>query len=111
MAKPVIAFVTGRYSSEAAISYKSAVTIENNIDRSKYDVYKIDVTPDGWIYEYDAGKVLVDKNDFSILVSGRKIWFDAVLMGIHGTPGEDGKLQSYFDLHNLPYSTCDAAAS
>ncbi len=111
MAKPIIAFVTGGYSSEAEISYKSAVTIEKNIDRDKYDVYKIDITPGGWIYEYDNGKVLVDKNDFSILVSGKKIWFDAVLIGIHGTPGEDGKLQSYFDLHNIPYSTCDAAAS
>jgi D-alanine-D-alanine ligase len=109
--KPVIAFVTGGYSSEAEISYKSAITIEKNLDREKYDVYTIDITPNGWIYEFAAGKVLVDKNDFSILVSGRKIWFDAVLMGIHGTPGEDGKLQSYFDLHNLPYTTCDAASS
>jgi D-alanine-D-alanine ligase len=109
--KPTIAFVTGGYSSEAEISYLSAITIEKNVDRAKYDVYKIDVTPDGWIYEYEAGKVLVDKNDFSILVSGKKIWFDAVLMGIHGTPGEDGKLQSYFDLHDLPYTTCDAASS
>ena len=109
--KPVIAFVTGGYSSEAEVSYKSAITIENNLDREKYSIYKIDVRPDGWIYEFDAGKVLVDKNDFSILVSGKKIWFDAVLIGIHGTPGEDGKLQSYFDLHDLPYTTCDAAVS
>ena len=109
--KPVIAFVTGGYSSEAEISYKSAITIEKNLDREKYEVYKIDITPDGWMYEFDAGKVLIDQNDFSILVSGRKIWFDAVFIGIHGTPGEDGKLQSYFDLHDLPYTTCDAASS
>ena len=109
--KPVIAFVTGGYSSEAVISYKSAATIERNLDQDKYEVYKIDITPAGWTYEFEAGKVLVDKNDFSLLVSGKKIWFDAVLIGIHGTPGEDGKLQSYFDLHNLPYTTCDAASS
>jgi len=109
--KPTIAFVTGGYSAEAEISYKSAITIEKNIDREKYNAYTIDITPQGWIYTFDSGKVLVDQNDFSILVSGKKIWFDAVLMGIHGTPGEDGKLQSYFDLHHLPYTTCDAASS
>lgn len=108
---PVIAFVTGGYSAEAAISYKSAITIEQHLDTEKYEVYKIDIRPDGWIYEFDAGKVLVDRNDFSILVSGKKIWFDAVLIGIHGTPGEDGKLQSYFDLLNIPYTSCDAATS
>ncbi|MEO8583883.1 MAG: D-alanine--D-alanine ligase [Flavitalea sp.] len=109
--KPVIAFVTGGYSSESVVSYKSAVTIENHLDKEKYDVYKIDITPSGWIYEFANGKVLIDQNDFSILVSGKKIWFDAVLIGIHGTPGEDGKLQGYFDLHNIPYTSCDAATS
>src|ERR1700712_1034086 len=109
--KPVIAFVTGGYSSESVISYKSAITIEKNLDREKFDIYKIDITPGGWIYEFENGKVLIDKNDFSILVGNRKIWFDAVLMGIHGTPGEDGKLQSYFDLHTIPYTSCDAATS
>lgn len=109
--KPVIAFVTGGYSSEAVVSYKSAVNIEKNLDTARYDVYKIDVRPDGWVYEYENGKVLVDCNDFSILVSGKKIWFDAVLIGIHGTPGEDGKLQGYFDLHGIPYTSCDAATS
>jgi D-alanine-D-alanine ligase len=109
--KPAIAFVTGGYSSESVISYKSAITIEKNLDREKYDVYKIDVTPDGWIYEYEAGRVLVDRDDFSLLLTGKKIWFDAVFIGIHGTPGEDGKLQGYFDLHQLPYTSCDAATS
>lgn len=110
-AKPVIAFVTGGYSSEAEVSYMSAINIEKNLDRSRYEVYKIDIRPEEWTYDSDAGKVAVDKNDFSIIVSGKKIWFDAVLIGIHGTPGEDGKLQGYFDLHRLPYTTCDAATS
>lgn len=109
--KPAIAFVTGGYSSESVISYKSAVTIEKNLDTGKFDVYKIDVRPEGWVYEYENGKVHVDRDDFSILLSGKKIWFDAVLIGIHGTPGEDGKLQGYFDLHNIPYTSCDAATS
>ena len=110
--KPRIAFVTGGLSAEAEISYKSAITIENNIDKEKWDLYKIDINPKGWFYESPAGeKVLVDKNDFSIVISDEKITFAAVLIGIHGTPGEDGKLQSYFDLMNLPYTSCDATTS
>lgn len=110
--RPTIAFITGGYSGESVISYKSAVTIENNLDADKFNVYKIDITPRGWFHEGKAGgKISVDKNDFSLLLEGRKIIFDAVLIGIHGTPGEDGKLQGYFDLLNLPYTTCDAAVS
>jgi D-alanine-D-alanine ligase len=110
--KKAIAFVTGGYSSEAEVSYKSAINIEGEVDRSIYDVYRIDITPTEWFHPGKNGKkIQVDKNDFSIEVEGKKIKFDAVLIGIHGTPGEDGKLQSYFDLMNLPYTTCNAATS
>jgi len=110
--KPVIAFVTGGYSGESVISYKSAVTIEQNIDVDKYTVYKINITPHGWFHELKNGmKINIDMNDFSLTVRGAKINFDAVLVGIHGTPGEDGKLQGYFDLMKLPYTSCDAATS
>jgi D-alanine-D-alanine ligase len=110
--KPTIAFVTGGYSGESVISYKSAITIENNLDLDRYIVYKIDITREGWFHELpDGKKILVDKNDFSITVDGRRIRFDAVLIGIHGTPGEDGKLQGYFDLLGLSYTSCDAAVS
>lgn len=111
MNKPRIAFLTGGYSGEAQISYQSAKTIEKNIDTQKFDYYKIDITPQGWFYEKNGKKTGVDKNDFSILVEGQKIHFDAVLIGIHGTPGEDGKLQGYFDLLRLPYTSCDCAIS
>jgi len=110
--KPNIAFVTGGYSGEAVISYKSAVTIEKNIDRDKYQVYKIDITPQGWFYTgADGKKLTIDRGDFTLSLEGKKIIFDAVLIGIHGTPGEDGKLQGYFDLLKLPYTSCDAATS
>jgi D-alanine-D-alanine ligase len=110
--KPSIAFVTGGYSGESIISYKSAVNILKNVDADKFDVYKIDITPQGWFYESVNGqRSTVDRQDFSIIDSQRKINFDAVLIGIHGTPGEDGKLQGYFDLMNLPYTSCDAATS
>lgn len=110
--KPTIAFVTGGYSGESVISYKSAITIENNIDKDQYNLYRIDITKEGWFYEKEDGsKLSVDKNDFSLTLGGKKVKFDAVLIGIHGTPGEDGKLQGYFDLLNLPYTSCNAATS
>ena len=110
--KRLIAFVTGGYSGEAEVSYKSAITIEAEIDNNIYDVYRIDITPTEWFHTTrDGREIPVDKNDFSLLIDGKKIKFEAVLIGIHGTPGEDGKLQGYFDLMNLPYTTCDAATS
>lgn len=109
---PNVAFVTGGYSGESVISYKSAVTIEKNLDPDKYKVYKIDISPAGWFHELkDGTKIPVDRNDFSLSINGNAVRFQAVLIGIHGTPGEDGKLQGYFDLMNLPYTSCNAAVS
>jgi D-alanine-D-alanine ligase len=109
--KKKIALVTGGYSGEAVISYKSAVTIEKNIDTTRWEYYKIDINPSGWFYMGADGNIPIDKNDFSITVNGIKINFDAVLIGLHGTPGEDGKLQGYFDCLKIPYTGCDAASS
>ena len=110
--KKNIALITGGYSGEAVISYKSAETIYNNTDREKWNVYLVDIHPDGWFHKADSGeKFPVDKNDFSITVDDKKINFDAVLVGLHGTPGEDGKLQGYFDCLHIPYTSCDAATS
>src|SRR4051794_12119281 len=110
--KPKIAFVTGGFSGEAAISYQSAIVIEKNIDKERFELYKIDITIRGWFYEAPGGKKIeVNKNDFSILSEGTTITFDAVLIGIHGTPGEDGKLQGYFDVLQIPYTSCDCATS
>jgi len=110
--KKNIALVTGGFSSEAVISYKTAVTIDKHLDRDKFNVYKIDINPQGWFYELiDGRKTEVDKNDFSLLLDNNKIVFDAVFIGMHGTPGEDGKLQGYFDTLKIPYTSCDAATS
>lgn len=110
--KKNIALVTGGFSGEAVISYRSAKTIDNHLDRSLFNVYKIDVTKEGWFYELvDGRKLAVDKNDFSLQLDNAKINFDAVFIGMHGTPGEDGKLQGYFDTLGLPYTGCDAASS
>ena len=110
--KKKIALVTGGFSGEAVISYRSATTIYNHLDKSKFEVYKIDVNPQGWFYEDASGnKMEVNKNDFTITVDGNKISFDAVFIGMHGTPGEDGKLQGYFDMMELPYTSCNSATS
>jgi D-alanine-D-alanine ligase len=110
--KKKVALVTGGLSGEAQISYKSAVTVNGNLDRSKFDVFQIDINPSGWWYtpENEAPQK-VNRDDFSITDSGSKINFDVVLLCIHGTPGEDGKLQGYFDMLGLPYTSCDAATS
>lgn len=110
--KKKIALVTGGYSGEAEISYLSATTMQKNTDTELFDVHKIDISPNGWVYEDEKGmKSVVNRSDFSIIHSGEKISFDAVMMCIHGTPGEDGKLQGYFDMLHLPYTSCDAATS
>ncbi len=104
--KKNIALVTGGYSGESVISYKSAKTIFENIDKEKWNCYLIDIHPSGWFYENTQGsRLAVDKNDFSITVDGSKVRFDAVLIGLHGTPGEDGKLQGYFDCLHIPYTS------
>jgi D-alanine-D-alanine ligase len=112
MMKKKIALATGGYSGEAEISYKSVVTVGNNINKEKFEVYTIDITSKGWFYDNEIGeKCEVNKQDFSIIINNTTIHFDVVLMCIHGTPGEDGKLQGYFDMLGLPYTCCDAATS
>lgn len=110
--KKNIALVTGGFSGEAVISYKSAVTIDSHLDRKIFNIYKIDINPKGWFYQLNDGRIVeVDKNDFSLQLDSQKIMFDAVFICIHGTPGEDGKLQGYFDTLKIPYTSCDAATS
>lgn len=110
--KKNIALVAGGYSGEYVISVQSAVTIENNLDSSKYNVYKIIITKDSWSYTAADGAVVeVDKNDFSLTIQGNKITFDAVFIGIHGTPGEDGRLQGYFEMLGIPFTSCGMVTS
>lgn len=112
MTKKKVALVTGGYQGEAVISYQSAENVAQHLDTDQYDIYKIDITEDGWFFS-DAGGVKqnVDKTDFSIHVNGQKIRFDIAFMCIHGAPGEDGKLPGYFDMIRLPYTGCSAAIS
>lgn len=106
--KHSVALVAGGYTGEYEVSMRSVQTIEKHLDKNKYDVYKIVITREEWCYiQADGSKQQVDKNDFSITVDGKHIRFDVVFIAIHGTPGEDGKLQGYFDMLGIPYTTCN----
>ena len=110
--KKKVAVVAGGYSSEYIISLKSATGIRSFIDTELYDVYIILITRDKWFVQYNEKlEIPIDKNDFSFFLDGRKILFDFVYITIHGTPGEDGLLQGYFDMLEIPYSSCGVLAS
>ncbi len=107
-----IALVAGGFSGEFEISIKSAQNIADELANSGYKIYTIIITKESWSHTSPKGDIIdVDKSDFSLTIDDKKVVFDAVFITIHGTPGEDGKLQAYFDLLNLPYNTCDAATS
>lgn len=110
--KKCIAIITGGQSGELEISLKSAAMIQKHIDDSVYEVFRIVISGSEWcFYSQDDTKYLVDKNDFSLVLGTRKITFDCVFIAIHGTPGEDGKLQGYFDLLNIPYTSTNLFSS
>lgn len=107
-----IALVAGGYSGEYEVSLGSADTIEKHLDKDKYAVYRILITREGWYYTGDDGRrCSVDRNDFSLPLPEGRVTFDAVFIGIHGTPGEDGRLQGYFDMLGLPYTSSGAITS
>jgi D-alanine-D-alanine ligase len=109
--KPKIALIAGGYSGEYQISVKSASVIMQNIDVEKYDVFLVSITSDKWSCLYEDKEYLLDKNDFSFKLGEHKIKFDLAFIMIHGTPGEDGVLQGYFDMLGIPYTTCNATVS
>ena len=110
--KKKIALATGGYSGESVISYKSATTIFNHLDKDRFDVFLIDINPNGWTYTDNEGnKIPVNKNNFTVNVKNKDVHFDLVFIGMHGTPGEDGKLQGYLDMLGLKYTSCNAATS
>ena len=109
--KKNIAVVTGGYSGEAVISLQSADQVMKYLDAAKYNCYKVILTKDKWVLSQDGNEFSVDKNDFSATVGGKKIKFDCAFMALHGTPGEDGKLQGYFDMIGIPYTSCGVVQS
>jgi D-alanine-D-alanine ligase len=104
-----VAVIEGGYSSEKSISVKSAQTVFENLDRAKFDPIRVLIDENEWTaYDYE-GRYSIDKNDFSFTKNGAKQNFKYAFIVIHGTPGEDGKLQGYFDMIGIPYNTSSAA--
>lgn len=107
-----IALLAGGNSSEREIALQSAGQIADALDASKYDVKVIDLHHRDWMYTApDGRKYPLDKNDFSLTVDGERTEFEYALIIIHGTPGEDGKLQGYLDMMGIPYSSCSQVSS
>lgn len=112
MSKINIALLAGGDSSEREISLQSAVRVSESLDTTKYNVYLIDIHGASWKFTSTEGiEAQVDKNDFSLTIDGRKVLFDYALILIHGTPGEDGKLQGYLDIMGVSYSSCNQAST
>lgn len=107
-----IALLAGGDSSEREIALQSAAQIGAALDREKYDVTTIDLHRRDWLYTApDGSRWQMDKNDFSLTVAGERREFDYALILIHGTPGEDGRLQGYLDMMGIPYSSCSMTSS
>jgi D-alanine-D-alanine ligase len=109
--KKNIALITGGKSSEFKISLESANVVMNNLDKGKYNPYLIVIDGHNWKYNDNNREVLIDKNDFSLILNNKKIKFDCVFIIIHGNPGENGKLQGYFDMLDIPYTTSGVLTS
>jgi len=106
-----IAIVAGGDSSEFEVSVKSATEVGKRLS-SKYITYIIMIKGSNWYWEDQRGRYHnIDKNDFTLVTDDLRIRFDAVFIAIHGTPGENGLLQGYFDMMDVPYTSCDAFCS
>jgi D-alanine-D-alanine ligase len=110
--KSIIAIVAGGDSSEVVVSLKSAAGLLSFMDQDKYQVYQVTLTKEAWVVNIaENEQIEINRSDFSFIYQGKKIKFDFAYITIHGTPGEDGILQGYFDLIGVPYSTCGVLAS
>lgn len=110
--KRTVAIVAGGDTSEFYVSLRSAQGIYSFIDKDRYDLYIVEMEGLRWEVQLPNGeKTPVDRNDFSFISQGKKVKFDFAYITIHGTPGEDGRLQGYFDMLHIPYSCCGLLAA
>lgn len=106
--KKNIAIIMGGYSSEYNISIKSGNVVHKYLDSEKYNPYRIVISKDKWYYLDELEQEHpIERSDFSVEIHGKKIQFDCVFNAIHGTPGEDGLMQAYFELLGIPQTSCN----
>lgn len=106
--KKNVAIIMGGFSSEFEISLKSGQVVYETLDPNKYNPFRIHIFKEKWVYvDTNDNEYPVDRNDFSISVDGHKINFDCVFNAIHGTPGEDGFMQGYLALLDIPQTSCN----
>lgn len=107
-----IAVVAGGNSSEYVISVQSGAMLAEEVGKAGYNMFVVELKGADWKAKLPHGRLVeVDKNDFSISFDSQKVKFDCALIAIHGTPGEDGMLQGYFDCLQVPYTSCGVLAS
>lgn len=112
MKKRKIAIISGGDSSECEVSLRSAAGIQSFLDADRYDTYIVEMRGRIWqLVSADGNRYDIDKNDFSVLLPEGRIQFDYAYITIHGTPGENGLLQGYFDMIGIPYSCCGVLAA
>ncbi len=104
-----VAVIEGGYSSEKAISIKSAQTVFDNLDRNKFAPVRVLIDQHEWTAYDNDGRYPIDKNDFSFIKNELRVQFEYAFIVIHGTPGEDGRLQGYLDMVGVPYNTSSSA--
>jgi len=105
--KKNIAIIMGGYSKEYEISLKSGNVVYNALNKEKYNAYRIHIFKDKWVYvDANDHEYPINKDDFSVILNDSKITFDCVFIAIHGSPGEDGFMQGYFELIGLPHTSC-----
>jgi len=110
--KAKIALITGGFTGEAEVSLKSAAFVAQQLDHKRFDVYQIVMTPQSWYYQDLSGVAHeINRKDFSLLLDEQVIRFDLAFIMLHGSPGEDGKLQGYLDMVGLRYTSCDTLTS
>ncbi|SDM92904.1 D-alanine--D-alanine ligase [Kriegella aquimaris] len=106
--KTNIAIIMGGHSSEYLISLKSGNVVYNYLDKKKFNLYRIHIFKEKWVYvDENNEEHNVNRHDFSIKMDSKTILFDCVFNAIHGSPGEDGLLQAYFQLLGIPQTSCD----
>ena len=112
MRKIKVVLFMGGDSGEYEVSIASSSQIKNYLDTEKFEVYPVLIRNGNWIYTHENGtQIPFDRNSHCLFIGSETVKFDCAFIAIHGTPGEDGKLQGYLEIAGIPYTTCDVTTS